>query len=123
MTSKHDDRDIRPGDWTRLGANYDADGVNFAIFSAHAERIELCLFDDGGKNETASRCPSSPTRSGKATSRDLSRPRYGCQTPKQAALAMMRRAVEGGTLTSTCMPYELQGKTNQLSPRCRTTCA
>ncbi|NSY14788.1 glycogen debranching protein GlgX [Agrobacterium vitis] len=53
MTNKHDDRDIRPGDWTRLGANYDGDGVNFAIFSAHAERIELCLFDDSGKNETA----------------------------------------------------------------------
>ncbi|WP_244481417.1 hypothetical protein [Rhizobium sp. Root1203] len=47
------------------------------MFSAHAERIEICLFDDGGKNETARiRCPSSPTRSGKATSRDLSRPRY-----------------------------------------------
>ncbi|KXG87635.1 glycogen debranching protein GlgX [Agrobacterium bohemicum] len=42
---------ILPGDFTRLGANFDDDGVNFAIFSAHAERVELCLFDDSGKNE------------------------------------------------------------------------
>lgn len=42
---------ILPGDFTRLGANFDGDGVNFAIFSAHAERIELCLFDETGKNE------------------------------------------------------------------------
>ena len=42
---------ILPGDFTRLGAIFDGDGVNFAIFSAHAERVELCLFDDSGKNE------------------------------------------------------------------------
>ncbi len=42
---------ILPGDFTRLGANFDGDGVNFAIFSAHAERIELCLFDESGKTE------------------------------------------------------------------------
>ena len=28
-----------------LGATPDADGTNFAIFSAHAERVELCVFD------------------------------------------------------------------------------
>ena len=42
---------ILPGDFTRLGATFDGDGVNFAIFSAHAERVELCLFDADGKNE------------------------------------------------------------------------
>jgi glycogen operon protein len=26
-------------------------GVNFALFSEHAERVELCLFDAGGRNE------------------------------------------------------------------------
>ncbi len=41
-------REIRPGDYTRLGANFDADGVNFALFSAFAEKVELCLFDAGG---------------------------------------------------------------------------
>lgn len=34
-----------------LGATFDGLGVNFAVFSAHAEKIELCLFDPGGKRE------------------------------------------------------------------------
>ena len=28
-----------------LGAHWDGGGVNFALFSAHAERVELCLWD------------------------------------------------------------------------------
>src|SRR5712671_5368923 len=36
-----------------LGANWDGLGVNFAVFSAHAEKVELCLFDDKGKREIA----------------------------------------------------------------------
>ncbi|MBV5325542.1 MAG: glycogen debranching enzyme GlgX, partial [Rhodospirillaceae bacterium] len=28
-----------------LGAHWDGAGVNFALFPAHAERVELCLFD------------------------------------------------------------------------------
>src|SRR5205085_4144943 len=35
------------------GANWDGKGVNFALFSAHATKVELCLFDSGGKTETA----------------------------------------------------------------------
>ena len=34
-----------------LGATFDGLGTNFAVFSAHAERIELCLFDPSGKRE------------------------------------------------------------------------
>jgi isoamylase len=34
-----------------LGAFYDGAGVNFAIFSANATKIELCLFDDSGGRE------------------------------------------------------------------------
>lgn len=33
----------------RLGAVVDPGGVNFAVFSAHAERIDLCLFDPDGQ--------------------------------------------------------------------------
>ena len=29
-----------------LGATFDGDGVNFAVFSAHAEAVTLCLFDE-----------------------------------------------------------------------------
>jgi glycogen operon protein len=36
-----------------LGANWDGLGVNFAVFSAHATRIELCLFDPTGRREIA----------------------------------------------------------------------
>jgi len=34
-----------------LGATWDGLGVNFALFSAHAARVELCLFDGEGKRE------------------------------------------------------------------------
>ena len=29
-----------------LGAHFDGEGVNFALFSGVAEAVELCLFDD-----------------------------------------------------------------------------
>src|SRR5689334_8667852 len=35
------------------GATWDGKGVNFALFSARATRVELCLFDAAGKTETA----------------------------------------------------------------------
>lgn len=34
-----------------LGANWDGHGVNFALFSAHAEAVELCIFD-GNRRRT-----------------------------------------------------------------------
>ncbi len=34
-----------------LGAHYDGRGVNFALFSMHAEKVELCLFDKTGADE------------------------------------------------------------------------
>jgi isoamylase len=34
-----------------LGATWDGLGVNFAIFSAHAIKVELCLFDNDGQTE------------------------------------------------------------------------
>ncbi len=36
-----------------LGATYDGNGVNFALFSANAEKVELCLFDKTGTNEVS----------------------------------------------------------------------
>jgi len=38
---------------TPRGATYDGRGVNFALFSAHATKVELCLFDPSGRRETA----------------------------------------------------------------------
>ncbi len=34
-----------------LGATWDGAGVNFALFSKHAQRVELCLFDPKGRRE------------------------------------------------------------------------
>jgi len=42
---------ITRGSADQLGARYDGKGVNFALFSAHAEKVELCLFSDDGKTE------------------------------------------------------------------------
>ncbi len=36
-----------------LGATWDGEGVNFALFSEHADKVELCLFDQGGRHEVA----------------------------------------------------------------------
>ena len=59
--------EIRAGHGQQLGANYDGKGVNFALFSAHAERVELCLFDPSGKTEITRR--NIPMRSGTAMCR------------------------------------------------------
>jgi isoamylase len=34
-----------------LGATWDGKGVNFALFSAHATAVDLCLFDPSGRRE------------------------------------------------------------------------
>ena len=39
----------RPGVPYPLGATWDGQGVNFALYSEHAAAVVLCLFDDGGK--------------------------------------------------------------------------
>lgn len=45
-----------------LGATVSAEGVNFAVFSAHAEGIDLCLFDSSGEHELARHPLPSRTR-------------------------------------------------------------
>ena len=42
---------VWPGKPYPLGATWDGKGVNFALFSAHAEKVELCLFDSSGQRE------------------------------------------------------------------------
>lgn len=44
-------RKVLPGSPHPLGATWDGDGVNFALFSEHARRVELCLFDARGRRE------------------------------------------------------------------------
>ncbi len=42
-----------PGRPYPLGATWDGEGVNFALFSEHAEAVELCLFAEDGRHEIA----------------------------------------------------------------------
>ncbi len=44
---------VGPGRPWPMGASFDGEGVNFAVFSAHAEMIELCLFSPDGRKELA----------------------------------------------------------------------
>jgi glycogen operon protein len=43
---------VWPGRSYPLGATWDGEGVNFALFSEHAEKVELCLFSADGRRET-----------------------------------------------------------------------
>jgi glycogen operon protein len=38
-----------PGEPFPLGATWDGGGTNFSLFSANAERVQLCLYDDDGE--------------------------------------------------------------------------
>jgi glycogen operon protein len=42
---------VWPGKSYPLGAIWDGEGVNFALFSEHADKVELCLFDASGRQE------------------------------------------------------------------------
>ncbi|WP_420022875.1 glycogen debranching protein GlgX [Cereibacter azotoformans] len=44
--------EISSGHPNRLGADFDGEGTNFALFSENATRVELCLFDETGRNQT-----------------------------------------------------------------------
>ena len=43
--------DVWPGSPYPLGATFDGQGTNFALFSEGADRVELCLFDEDGSEE------------------------------------------------------------------------
>ncbi|HEY2144558.1 MAG TPA: hypothetical protein VGH12_00715, partial [Steroidobacteraceae bacterium] len=44
---------INSGSPRPLGATWTEEGVNFALFSSNATRVELCLFDAQGFAEVA----------------------------------------------------------------------
>ena len=53
MTNQYVIDNLQAGNPASLGATFDGNGVNFAVFSAHAERVELCIFDAAGQKELA----------------------------------------------------------------------
>jgi Carbohydrate-binding module 48 (Isoamylase N-terminal domain) len=50
-------RRVRPGRPYPLGATWDGRGVNFALYSENATRVELCLFDSAEAEREAIRIP------------------------------------------------------------------
>ena len=42
---------VWPGQPYPRGATWDGEGVNFSLFAANAEKVELCLFDPSGRHE------------------------------------------------------------------------
>ncbi len=48
---KNSNTALWPGRPYPLGATWDGEGVNFALFSHHAEQVMLCLFDPSGRHE------------------------------------------------------------------------
>jgi len=42
---------MEPGSAYPIGTTVDGLGVNFSLFSAHAEKVELCIFDEQGQQE------------------------------------------------------------------------
>ena len=44
---------LQPGSPEVLGATWTGEGVNFAVYSSGASRIELCLYDERGERELA----------------------------------------------------------------------
>jgi isoamylase len=47
------ERHLLPGKPYPLGATWDGTGVNFALYSEHATGVELCLYDNRTRKETA----------------------------------------------------------------------
>src|SRR5688572_14578824 len=45
---------VWPGSPYPRGATWDGEGVNFALFSENADKVELCLFDDKGRRQVKS---------------------------------------------------------------------
>jgi len=57
-TAHHVQRTMQPQVLTAgrpwpMGAHCDAGGINFAVFSAHAQAVDLCIFDASGNHEIA----------------------------------------------------------------------
>ncbi len=46
---------VWPGQPYPLGARWDGEGVNFTLFSEHAERVELCLYETGNPSRQMGR--------------------------------------------------------------------
>ena len=130
---------VWPGRPFPLGATWDGGGTNFSLFSEHAERVELCLFDEDDE-ETAiemTRAPGaqlallSPRRGpGPALRLPRARPVRAAQghrfNPAKLLLDPYAKAIDGvvdWSHDANVLPYVPTGEraTPTSSPMTRTT--
>ena len=87
---------VWPGKPFPLGATWDGKGANFSLFSEHAERVELCLFD--GDRETRFELGDVTAHNGTATSPASGR---ASDTATASTARTTRRAGTASTRTSS----------------------
>ena len=92
---------VWPGRPYPLGATWDGEGVNFALFSEHAEKVELCLFDAKGRREIATHRLAGTDRSGLARLSAAKRG-PGSSTATACTAPTTRRRATASTPTSCC---------------------
>jgi isoamylase len=51
LTNDYSAATLQPGSPEPLGATWTGEGVNFAVYSSGATKLELCLFDESGERE------------------------------------------------------------------------
>ena len=98
---------VWPGQPSPLGATWDGKGVNFALFSAHAETVELCLFDAAGMREIDARRPARIHRRGLARLSAGARPGSFTAT---ASTARTSRGPATASIRTSCCSTPMRGR-------------
>jgi glycogen operon protein len=124
---------VWPGNAYPLGATWDGEGVNFAIFSENATGVDLCLFDRSDdahwrarismreRNDQIWHCYLPDVRPGQLYAYRVNgpyRPEHGHRfNPTQLLLDPYTRAVSGTiTLTNALYAYKVSSEREDLDP-------
>ena len=130
------DRRISAGSPHPLGATWDGRGTNFALFSANAEKVELCLFDKTGRQRDRPHRAAGAHRGrlARLSARRAARPalrlsrarplRPRGRAPLQSAQAADRSLQPSGSAASSPGPTRISPIASATSARtCRSTAA
>ena len=102
---------LLPGAPYPLGATWDGLGTNFAVFSAHATRLELCLFDPSGRREIAALRAAGMHRRGLA--------RLSAQRARRADLRLSRLRPLRAAARPSLQPSQAAARSLCAAPRRR----
>ncbi|UQQ17287.1 hypothetical protein MYA98_17435 [Salmonella sp. WGH-01] len=119
------------GEATPHGATYDGHGVNFTLFSAHAERVELCVLIPEGMS-VAMTCRDVAAMSGMVIWQAPAGLRYGYRVhgpwqpaqghrfnPAKLLLDPYARQVEGELKIIRCCTADTMNRTTAITRRWR----